>query len=167
MAIRAVAALGRDATHTVIGDGPLRSHLERVIGEVGAADRIRLGGAGSPDEVAGALAAADVLLAASVTAPDGDQEGIPVAIMEAMAAGLPVVSTFHSGIPELVEDGTTGLLVPEGDVDALTEALRSLAHDPERRRALGAAGRLVVAERHHADVLAHELSEHVEALRRQ
>ena len=78
------------------------------------------------------LAAADVLVAASVTAADGDEEGIPNVLKEAMASGMPVVGTRHAGIPELVEDGVSGWLVPERDEAALAAALARLAAEPER-----------------------------------
>ena len=164
-AVRAVA-LVPDVAYDVIGDGPLRSDLESLIEALGVTDRVRLLGSQPPAEVARHLQRTDVLVAPSVTAADGDQEGIPVAIMEAMAAGLPVVSTFHSGIPELVEHGVTGLLVGEGDVEGLAAALRALVAEPERRQAMGAAGRGAVAARHDAETLARELGAHLEALRR-
>jgi glycosyltransferase involved in cell wall biosynthesis len=74
-------------------------------------------------------------------------DGIPVALMEAMAMGLPVVSTRVSGIPELVEDGHTGLLAPEKDAPALAAAMERLCREPELARKLGAAGRARVLER--------------------
>ena len=84
---------------------------------------------------------AHLFVLASVTAENGDQEGTPVALIEAQACGLPVVSTLHSGIPEVVLDGQTGLLVPEGDVDALAGAIVRIAAEPELWPRLGAAGR--------------------------
>jgi colanic acid/amylovoran biosynthesis glycosyltransferase len=90
------------------------------------------------------LAQADVLVAASVTAADGDEEGIPNVLKEAMASGMPVVGTRHAGIPELVEDGISGWLVPERDVAALAAALARLAAEPERWASMGRAGRAKV-----------------------
>lgn len=92
--------------------------------------------------VAAAMAAADVLLVPSRTAASGDQEGTPTVICEASAAGLPVVSTLHAGIPEQVEHGRTGLLVPERDVAGMAAALIELAGDRAMRRDLGEAGRI-------------------------
>jgi colanic acid/amylovoran biosynthesis glycosyltransferase len=83
-----------------------------------------------------------------VTTENGDQEGIPVALMEALSQGLPVLSTQHSGIPELVQDGKFGFLVPERDVDALAEKLEYLIEHPELWPKMGRAGRDYVA-RHH------------------
>jgi colanic acid/amylovoran biosynthesis glycosyltransferase len=76
-----------------------------------------------------------------VTAADGDEEGIPNVLKEAMALGLPVVGTRHAGIPELVEEGVSGLLVPERDEGSLADALDSLAREPGRWAAMGRAGR--------------------------
>jgi colanic acid/amylovoran biosynthesis glycosyltransferase len=89
----------------------------------------------------------DVLLAPSVTDAAGDKEGIPVTLMEAMASGLPVVSSRHSGIPELVAHGVSGLLAPERDVEALASALSTLAESPALARRLAIHAReTVVAE---------------------
>jgi colanic acid/amylovoran biosynthesis glycosyltransferase len=82
----------------------------------------------------------------SVRAGDGDLEGIPVALMEAMAAGLTVVSTYHSGIPELIEDGRTGLLAPERDVGALAQKLVWIADNPGSCEELARAARRKVEE---------------------
>ena len=87
------------------------------------------------------MADADVVVAPSVPSSDGRREGIPVVLMEAMAMRRPVVASRLSGIPELVEDGRSGLLVPPGDADAVAEALLRLARDARLRRELGLAGR--------------------------
>src|SRR5690606_41232326 len=84
---------------------------------------------------------ADLLVLASQIAADGDRDGLPNVLMEAQSQGLAVVSTRVSGVPELVVDGTTGVLVPPGDAAALAEALAALMVDPARRAALGEAGR--------------------------
>lgn len=95
--------------------------------------------------VVGAMAEADVLLVPSRTAADGDQEGTPTVICEGSAAGLPIVATRHSGIPEQVVDGETGLLSDERDVEGLATHLVRLAADPALRDTLGAAGRVKMA----------------------
>jgi colanic acid/amylovoran biosynthesis glycosyltransferase len=92
------------------------------------------------------VATADIFVLPSVVMRNGKMEGLPVVIMEAMAAGTPVVATGISGIPELVEDDVTGLLVPERDAPALARAMIRLAGDPDLRRQLAAAARERVLE---------------------
>lgn len=142
--IRAVALLkqaGQDVTLTIVGDGPLREELERLSVELDVRDRIRFTGALAHEAVLKVVLDAHVLVAPSHTGEDGDQEGIPNVLKEAMATGLPVVSTFHSGIPELVEDGVSGFLVPERDSEALANRLLHLLNNRERWAAMGRAGR--------------------------
>jgi colanic acid/amylovoran biosynthesis glycosyltransferase len=127
-----------------LGDGPLRERLAARAGELGVADRVVFEGRQGQEAVRDGLAAADVLVAASVTAADGDEEGIPNVLKEAMASGMPVVGTRHAGIPELIEDGVSGWLVPERDEAALAAALARLAAEPERWPAMGRAGRAKV-----------------------
>jgi colanic acid/amylovoran biosynthesis glycosyltransferase len=115
--------------------------LKGLINSLNVSQRVQLREWMTKDEVTAELEKAHILLAPSVTAKDGDKEGIPVAIMEAMACGLPVISTLHSGIPELVRHGETGYLVPEWDVPALTKCLFESIEAPDRWAALGRAGR--------------------------
>jgi len=121
----------------VIGDGPLRAEAERA-----AADApVVFHGVQPHDAVLAALGNADVFLQHSVVDPDtGDEEGLPVAILEAMAAARPVVTTRHAGIPEAVEHGVTGLLVDEHDQAGMADAIAEVAADPAERRRLGQAG---------------------------
>lgn len=152
-AIRAIANLVRAGAlvqYTIIGDGPLREEMTSLIREHGVADSVQLAGRLERHMIADRLRAAHLYLAPSVTAKNGDREGIPVAIMEAMATGLPVASTVHSGIPELVNDGKSGFLVPERDVDALAERLEYLIEHPEIWPEMGRAGREHVEE--HFDI---------------
>ena len=109
------------------------------------------------DEVAATLRSAHLLLAPSVTAAGGDQEGTPLAIIEALASGLPVISTFHSGIPEIVQDGISGRLVPERDHLALAAAIDQLVDDSGTWVALGEAGRAYVAANHNINTLVDQL----------
>ena len=139
-AIRAIAQLSVPCEYIVVGDGPLRGSLEQLAAATGVADRIRFVGGKPAADVIGFLHSADVLLAPSVTARDGDIEGMPVSIMEGMASGLPVVATNHSGIPEIVADGRSGFLVAEHDVDGLASRLSELATDASLRRRMGLAG---------------------------
>ncbi|WP_051236848.1 glycosyltransferase [Paenibacillus pinihumi] len=155
-AIRAAAEairLGKDIRYDIIGDGPQRGQLEQLIAESQTGDRIRLLGPKNHEEVKQLIAKADLFLAPSVTGADGDQEGIPVAIMEAMACGLPVLSTYHSGIPELVEDGVSGFLAPERNVEKLAQRIAELAEDPVRRSKMGEAGRRIVEQQYNLEQL--------------
>lgn len=130
----------------LIGDGHLRPSLEQMIHSLGLNDSVNLLGAKTRDELIAILNQAHLFLHPSVTPESGDQEGSPVAIQEAMAMGLPILSTTHAGIPELVEDGVSGFLVPERDADALAEKLIALIQHPERWAAMGQAGRARVEQ---------------------
>lgn len=123
------------------GDGPLEAELKAQVARAGLQDRIRFIGALPHEETLRRISQADVLLVPSVTAADGDQEGIPVTLMEAMALGTPVCTTRHSGIPELVTHGETGLLSEEGDAAGLRDNLVSLALDADRAATLATAAR--------------------------
>lgn len=101
--------------YKIAGDGPLKSDMESLIDGLKVNGNVKLLGGKQQGEIIELMKDADIFLAPSVTSNDGDQEGIPVAIMEALAQGLPVISTYHSGIPELVQDGISGFLVPERD----------------------------------------------------
>jgi colanic acid/amylovoran biosynthesis glycosyltransferase len=140
-ACRLLAGQGLDVSCRLVGEGPDRAMLARRIADAGLEDIVFLLGALTRPQVAAELAAADVLVAPSVPTREGRREGIPVALMEAMSCGLPVVASDLSGIPELVEDGISGMLTPPGDAAALSAALRALRVDPELRRRLGDAGR--------------------------
>jgi colanic acid/amylovoran/stewartan biosynthesis glycosyltransferase WcaL/AmsK/CpsK len=98
-------------------------------------------------------------LAPSVTGCDGNQEGIPVVLMEALAQGIPVVTTQHSGIPELVRDGESGFLVTERDADALAEKLTYLVEHPETWSRMGIKGRSHVEQHYNIDKLNDRLVE--------
>jgi colanic acid/amylovoran biosynthesis glycosyltransferase len=110
----------------IIGDGPLQAELERFVNAQALGAHIHIQGRRDKAYVQAALRSADVFALPSVTAADGDQEGIPVSLMEAMASGVPCLSTLHSGIPELIEDGISGWLVPERDVAALADKLAGI-----------------------------------------
>jgi glycosyltransferase involved in cell wall biosynthesis len=125
----------------LIGDGPDRRQLERRARALGIEGSVRLLGPLPRERVAARLREADVAVVPSVPTRDGRREGIPVALLEAAASGRPVVASRLTGIPEAIEDGVHGILVPPGDVEALADALATLARDPALRRRLGAAGR--------------------------
>jgi glycosyltransferase involved in cell wall biosynthesis len=134
--LRAFAALRRmdvEADLLLVGDGPLRPGLEALAGELGIRDRCHFTGFRS--DVGAIYAASDVIALTSAN------EGTPVTVIEAQAAGKPVVSTDVGGVRDVVTDGVSGFVVPPGDMDAVADRLRTLAADPELRVRLGEAGR--------------------------
>jgi glycosyltransferase involved in cell wall biosynthesis len=128
----------------VIGGGPDQQELGRQIAALDVADRVRLEGPMPQEQLLPLLRGADAFVLPCVLAQDGDRDGIPVSLMEAMAYGIPCVSTELSGIPELIESGKEGLLVPEKDAPALAGALERLARDAALRAAMGRAARAKV-----------------------
>ena len=145
-ALRALALLKErrpdvDWHYTIIGDGPLAGRLRSLASELAIDTRVDFLGAQPHRVVKEKLEDANVFLLPSVTAADGDVEGIPVALMEAAAAGLVVVSSRHSGIPELIEDGRCGFLSAERDVEGLSRSLEGIADDYTACRPLTLAAR--------------------------
>ncbi len=160
--IRAVSKLMHkhlNVEYGIIGDGPLKKNLESLIEELRMGGSIKLLGWKQQDEIIGSLKGADILLVPSVTSQNGDQEGIPVVIMEALAQGLLVISTLHSGIPELVEDGVSGFLVPERDVHSLADRLAYLIDHPEIWSEMGRHGREIVTKEYNINKLNDQLVE--------
>lgn len=129
-----------------VGGGGLKDQLRDRARALGIADRVEWRGAQPRAAVLSALAGADLFVLASKIARDGDRDGLPNVLMEAQAAGLATIATRVSAIPELIEDGVTGALVPPEDPQALAAALAGLVRDPRRRAALAAAGRTRVCE---------------------
>lgn len=125
--------------YLIAGDGPLMHDLMKMVDKLDLNENVNFLGWQSPDAISVLMRDADILLAPSVTGIDGDMEGLPVVLMEACASGLPVLSTYHSGIPELIQDAVTGLLAQERDVDQLYEKLRWLILNPEKRVAMAKA----------------------------
>ena len=123
-----------------VGGGPLISTLRGLAERAGIAHRTEWVGALARPELLARLRAADVFVLASRVARDGDRDGLPNVLLEAQSQGLPCLATRVSAIPELIEDGATGILVPPGDPDALAAGLARLLGDPDLRRHLGAAG---------------------------
>ena len=143
--IEALATLKQDGTPqrlTLVGDGPLRDSLEQKASEAGIADLVEFAGELKAEDVRKRLRDADLFCLPSFS------EGLPISIMEAMAVGVPVVTTWVAGIPELAEAGVTALTVPPARADALAGALKQLAEDESLRRRLAAAARGRVEELH-------------------
>ena len=149
--IRALNALGADSADVrllLVGDGPERGTLERLVAELGLSARVHFAGYQSAPE--------RFLPAMDVFALTSRLEGLPLALLEAWAAGLPVVSSAVGGVPKVVRDGETGLLFPNGDEPALVRALRELLNDPAKAARLAAAGRAVVRRDYSLERMASE-----------
>ncbi|NDV98000.1 glycosyltransferase [Salipiger sp. PrR002] len=158
MTIRAFAEAAQrnpQAQLTMIGDGELYEPAKALVSELGLQDRVSLPGALPHEEVRAHLERTEVFVQHSVTARNGNTEGLPTSIQEAMAAGCVVVSTRHAGIPEAVREGQTGYLVEEHDEAGYTEAVaRAVALPPEQKRQMGEeARRIAIADYDNAELL--------------
>jgi len=133
-----------DWQYEIVGEGPLRDQVVAAAKDLSIADRVVFHGQQAPDRVSQLMSESDVFILASHTAENGDCEGLPVSLMEAMASGLPVISTRHSGIPELVIDGETGLLAEQADVDSLAEKISALFSTADLWERVTAKGKSMV-----------------------
>ena len=136
-----------DAHLAIVGDGPLRRSLEKQAARMGLGKSVAFLGHLSQQEVAQWMGRAWLLAAPSITARDGDAEGLPTVVVEAAAASLPVVASDHSGAPEAVADGRSGFIVPEGDAAALARRMLDLLAAPRLRGSMAAASRALAEER--------------------
>jgi colanic acid/amylovoran biosynthesis glycosyltransferase len=134
--------------YEIIGGGPLHEELDLLIKKEGSGDNIKLLGERDSYFILKKLQEADLFVLSSVTAGDGDMEGIPVSIMEAMSCEIPVVSTYHSGISELIIDNESGFLVEERNVDSLAEKIEFLISNPKLRIEIGKNGRKKIEEKY-------------------
>lgn len=141
-----VARSGQALTAEIIGDGPLANELRGQIAARQLQDRVSLLGPLPQREIAAKFAGATMFVLPCRTEADGGMDNLPTVIMEAMAAALPVISTHVAGVPEMVEDEASGLLVGERDVDALASAMKRLISDREMARRFGARGREIAME---------------------
>lgn len=161
--VEAAASLARAGVAfelVLAGDGEMRAEIERAIADRGLAGQVRITGWISSEQVRNELQAARALVLPSFA------EGLPVVIMEAMALGRPVISTYIAGIPELVRNGVDGWLVPAGDLDATAAAMRACLEAPaERLHQMGAEAHARVRARHHVDVEAAKLKTLFETVR--
>ena len=147
ISVRAFALFAKRYPHavfTIAGDGPLLELLRALSQELGVAKQVRFPGFLAQDALREQLEQAHFFLHPSELGSDGNQEGVPNSLLEAMSTGLPVMGSHHGGIPEAVEHGKSGWLIPEGDANALADGLFSLAGDPERMSAMGQAASEVV-----------------------
>ncbi|WP_380168772.1 glycosyltransferase [Jannaschia sp. R86511] len=153
-AVALLAADGDPVTCDVIGSGPLHDDLARQVEQLGLTDRVRLLGAATQDEVREHVAGAAVFAAPCVVGTDGNRDGLPTVVLEAMALGTAVVATPVTGMPEAVVDGRTGRLVPERAPAELAAAIRGLLDDEAARADLARAARALVEQRFDRDVQA-------------
>src|SRR5438445_3210951 len=135
-----------NATLTIAGEGPMLRELEELTCKLKIDDRVALPGFVTSEKLREIYYASHIFLHPSETGADGNQEGIPNSMLEAMASGLPVFATRHGGIPEAIEHGVSGVLVPERDVGELTHALLDVAEDPAFLSRIAHAGAAVVRE---------------------
>ena len=140
-ACRILRDRGLDFRCEIVGKGRMRAELERMIRAAKLRDRVQLLGPLPQQEIVGRYHRAHVVTLPAIVGSDGNREGLPVSIVEALASGVPVVSTPVTGIPEAVRDGVNGLIVPEGDPVALAEALERLMTEPELLDRLRSAAR--------------------------
>jgi colanic acid/amylovoran biosynthesis glycosyltransferase len=148
--IRAFAEIARSHPNvrlTLVGDGPVRAELERLAEKSGVASRVAFPGFLPPEELRDVFHSAHVFVHPSETMPDGNCEGVPNSMLEAMATGLPVLATRHGGIPEAVDDGGSGFLVAERNPPELAVAALRILETPGRFDGFSAAARQAVAAR--------------------
>lgn len=159
-AIRAAVDAGVDIRYSIVGSGPDEAHVRQAIDRLALHDRVSLLGPKSELEIAALLQSADLFLLTSV----GQGEASPVAVMEAMASGVPALCSIIGGTPDMIADGTDGLLAPQADVPALTAALNRLWNDRGLLRTLGANARRRAEEEFDARVPARRFIEVVRTL---
>jgi len=135
-----------DAKLMLAGNGELFDDCRKLVKKKRLENNVHLPGVFNPEELKKWFSDATAFVQHSITAPNGDMEGTPVVICEASLAGLPVISTFHAGIPDVIIDGETGLLVPENDIDAMAEKMIWVLDNPEKAKAMGAAGKKNIRE---------------------
>lgn len=140
-ACRILKERGLDFECHLVGQGRLRGQIEKQVMESSLTDRVIFHGPMARPDLIEMMRSTDMVVLPSVLTPRGTREGIPVTLMEAMALERPIVSSRLSGIPELVEDGVSGLLAPPRDSQALADAIEKLGRDPQLREQLGKAGR--------------------------
>jgi glycosyltransferase involved in cell wall biosynthesis len=157
---------GREFRLEIIGDGPLKQAIQTHIEESGLKDHILLRGAQAQDLVHSAYKRAAVFVLPCIITKNGDRDGIPNVLFEAMASGAPVISTRVSAIPELVQPDHNGLLIPPGNPSMLAEAIDRLLSDPELRDRLARAARETIETRFTLDRTSQELFDLFQRLER-
>ncbi|SEJ58873.1 colanic acid/amylovoran biosynthesis glycosyltransferase [Cyclobacterium xiamenense] len=160
MAFSQLKNKNKELEYHIVGDGLLSDRLKELIEELGLGECVFLHGAKNKEEIFQFYRDADVFVLPSITASDGNTEGQGLVLQEAQLMELPIVSTFHNGIPEGVVEDETGFLVPERDIDALSEKIGTLLANEQLRTEMGKKGRDLVLERFDNRKLVEELSEY-------
>jgi colanic acid/amylovoran biosynthesis glycosyltransferase len=148
------------ATFTIAGEGPLRSELGRLAAELGVADKVFFPGFISQNQLRELFYQSHIFLHPSEVGADGNQEGVPNSMLEAMASGLPVFATEHGGIPEAIENGRSGILVKERDDRALAAAILERRANPEGLAAIARNGAEIVRKRFEQTGQSHQLEDY-------
>jgi len=157
LAVSKLLKSGYNIKYSIVGGGPLRDDLLKLIHNLNVSDKIKLLGVKIQNEVVDILDNSHIFIAPSITSEDKNQEGIPNVLKEAMAMGLPVISTYHSGIPELVHDGISGYLLQEKNIDNLADKIQYLINHTDLWADLGKSGRKYVLEHFDTEKLNDEL----------
>jgi len=142
-----------DTEYSIVGDGPLKDKLFSLINELDVKGKICILGWRQQSEIQALMDKSNIFLAPSVTDKNGEKEGIPVVLMEAMAKGLAVISTYHSGIPELIVDYKTGLLVQEKDVEGLAKKIEYIILKPDKIKIIAIEARKVIEKHYNIEKL--------------
>ncbi len=135
-----------EARLTIVGNGELWEECKKLVVELKIENAVELPGPLKHEQLMSLYAKSIAFVQHSVIAGNGDSEGTPVAVLEASASGLPVVSTFHAGIPDVIKDGETGFLVQENDMNGMALAMIKIIENPEKAIKMGKAGRIYVKE---------------------
>ena len=148
------------ATFTIAGEGPLQSKLETQARELGIGDKVFFRGFISQKELRELFHSSHIFLHPSETGADGNQEGVPNSMLEAMASGLPVFATIHGGIPEAVENDRSGILVAEKDHEALAAKLFELTSSPQRLSEIARESAIAITEKFEQQAQVRKLEDH-------
>jgi colanic acid/amylovoran biosynthesis glycosyltransferase len=157
---------GSAAEVVILGDGELEPELRRIVHAGGIADHVDFRGAVPHDEVAHVLARSDIMMTPSVVTRTHDRDSGIVVAKEGSACEVPVIGTYHGGIPSIIDDGETGFLVPERNVDALTDRLKTLLDDATLRRSMGRAAREKMLREFDMTKQVEKLEKHYDLIRR-
>jgi len=150
----------------ICGNGPLLHDVESLIAKSGLTDSVELLGSCSHDKVREVMQNAHIMVQHNVTAKNGDMEGLPVSLTEAAAISLPIISTRHSGIPEIVMDGVNGFLVDENDISGMAKHMTTLMRMPQEWSRMGSAGRKLVLQEFEQSEVILQYIEKVEDVRK-